>query len=125
MGIQGRVIFVTNQAAAAYYQLFDLFVLTSDMEGMSLALLEAMSHALPCVVTNKGSSHAIITDMCDGILAAAGNKNDIAAKLLYCLHNKDKMRAIGHAAQKTVNASFSIDAMAAAYKKMVQALVQN
>jgi glycosyltransferase involved in cell wall biosynthesis len=50
-----RIIFTNNQSGNNLKQLFAnayLFTQTSKMEGLSISLLEAMSHGLPCLVSN-------------------------------------------------------------------------
>jgi len=49
-----RIIFLGNQTGEALNQLYtnaNLFVQSSEMEGLSISLLEAMAHGLPCVVS--------------------------------------------------------------------------
>ena len=57
LGITHFVVFVIGQQAYGYYSLFDCFAMSSDKEGISIALLEAMAFSLPCVATNSQSIH--------------------------------------------------------------------
>lgn len=58
-----------------YYQAADIFCLPSKSEGMSNALLEAMSSGLPCLVTPISGSIDLITHKFNGCLIE--NINDI------------------------------------------------
>ena len=55
-----------------------MFVLSSDYEGMSNALLEAMMIGLPCISTDCAGSDEIIKDMENGLLVPAGDEVALA-----------------------------------------------
>jgi len=52
--------FLSRETIADYYQNADVFVLPSFNEGMSIALLEAMSHGLPVIVTDTGGTGELV-----------------------------------------------------------------
>ena len=72
-GIADKVTFVVGQSAYGYYPLFDCFVQSSHKEGISIALLEAMSWGITCVVTNSDAKHPVLTANKDGLLIPAGD----------------------------------------------------
>lgn len=55
-----------------------LFVLSSDYEGLSNALLEAMMMGLPCISTNCAGSDEYIEDGVNGILVPVGDETALA-----------------------------------------------
>ena len=54
-----------------------VFVLTSDYEGLSNALLEAMCVGMPCISTKCAGADEIIKDGSNGILVDVGNKDQL------------------------------------------------
>lgn len=52
----------------------EMFVLSSDFEGLSNALLEAMMMGIPCISTDCAGSDEIIEDMKNGLLVPVGDE---------------------------------------------------
>lgn len=122
LAIEETVIFVTGQRAYGYYALMDIFVLPSFQEGLSIALLEAMSCALPSIVTyNEKQHHDVIQNYHNGILVSTCKKELVSG--IKCIINDTFLRAqLGRNAQKTVEQNFSIHSTAQAYVQLYKNL---
>lgn len=55
-----------------------VFVLSSDYEGMSNALMEAMMMGLPCISTDCAGSDELIVNEKNGLLVSVGNTEEMA-----------------------------------------------
>ena len=115
-GVANRVIFIEGQRAIGYYSLFDCFVQSSAKEGVSMALLEAMSLGLPCVVTNESMDHPVIMHEKDGILVPAYDKNALVAAMVFGCLEKKVWLDFAKNAVKTAHVSFGLNTMVAAYR---------
>ncbi len=77
LGIAQLVIFVGARTdACRFYPLFNCFALSSQSEGLSLALLEAMSFGLPVISTSHLQHHDVIEHSINGLLVPS---NDVTA----------------------------------------------
>ncbi len=93
----------------ALFRQADVFLLTSDWEGMPNALIEAMSLALPAVATDcPYGPNEIIVDGKTGCLAHPDNPADIAEKTHLLLKSPDKA-AIGRAGSDRVKKMFAAE----------------
>lgn len=70
---------------------YAMFVSSSDFEGMSNSMLEAMAIGLPCICTDCPSYGAreIIVDNENGILVQVGNKEQMAKAMCKVVENPD------------------------------------
>ena len=90
------------------YQLFQdirdakLFLMTSDYEGLSNSLMEALALGLPVITTDHGGGGAreLIEDGVNGILVPIGNHEVLAKKMKVLLENKAYRDNLGAEAQK-------------------------
>ena len=73
--------FVDGESLAALYSNAYLVVLPSDIEGMSLALLEALSHGNCVLVSDIRENKEVVRDI--GVTFQNGNGIDMAQKLQY------------------------------------------
>jgi len=101
-----------------YIQMFDMFALTSNFEGMPIVLLEAMAAKKPIVATNVGGVPEMIDHGMNGYLV---NTRDPKVFAKYChqlIDNPELMKNFGeHSYQKYVN-EFTIDQMVRSYSKL-------
>ena len=118
LGISNSVIFIVGQSGYKYLKTFDCFALSSSKEGISIALLEAMGLAIAPVVTNFNKSHDVINDGYNGFIAAAGDKNSLAACIEKIIKSFNLRMYIAKNAEKTVFENFSIKLMVEKYKKL-------
>jgi len=118
LGISQFVRFATNQRAYPYYPLMDLFVLSSQKEGISIALLEAMSYGVPPVITYHSSTHPVVIHKQNGYVAKTSKATSFAYTLRPLIADTSLRKQIGSAAQTTIKTRFNIPAMVAAYEKI-------
>ena len=95
--------------------LLDVFAMSSLSEGISLAILEAMGHALPVVVTRVGGNPHVIEQGRSGLLVEPGDHEGMAAALLRVAADPPGARAMGAAARARVINDFSVERMARDY----------
>ncbi len=115
LGVEQDVIFVVGHEAYGYYSLFDCFALTSNKEGVSVALLEAMSFGLPCVVTNEESAHPVLHSGYNGLVVEAGNVRLLGKALIRLIDDSCLRRRLGECARQTVAQSFTSERMVKSY----------
>lgn len=85
-----RVFFLgAHDDVKPFYEIADMFTLTSSTETFSVAALEAMSMGLPCVITDVGGAREMIVDGLNGCLAQTQNPCSIAEGWLTVYENRD------------------------------------
>jgi glycosyltransferase involved in cell wall biosynthesis len=110
------VRFVGRQAdVLPWYQAADLFVLPSRWEGMSNALLEAMSCRLPVVATAVGGNADVIEHARTGLLVEPGNSVELAMALRWLMKDDTYRSSLGAAARAHVQANFTAAQAVARY----------
>jgi len=112
------VTFVTGQQAYGYYPLFDCFVQTSDKEGISIALLEAMSFGLACVATADNNKHPVLEHEKTGILTSIGDCQQLAHAIERLILDANHRSYLGNNAQILVKERFDVRRMTYAYEKL-------
>jgi glycosyltransferase involved in cell wall biosynthesis len=118
--IDGYVTNVPTYLAAA-----DVFVLPSESEGISNALLEAMAHGLPVVATAVGGNQTVIANEQVGVLVPPLDAGALARALDDVLGDPVRARALGDAAREHVRARWSFDAMVDAYERLYARLARS
>ena len=86
--------YVPREAMLQEYQSSDIFCLPSYNEGMSNALLEAMSCGLPAIVTNVGGTEELVDDS-NGFIFKAGDKDALTEILKNIYKNKSIIKQLG------------------------------
>jgi glycosyltransferase involved in cell wall biosynthesis len=85
----------------------DFFALPSLWEGLSMALLEAMTTGLPIVASEVSGTVGAITPNETGLLVPPGNSQQLAEAIEQLLTNPKQAQAMGAAARRLVETEFS------------------
>ena len=97
----------------------ELFVLPSNFEGLSNALLEAMMMGLPCVSTDCAGSDEVITDGENGLLIPVGDTAALAVAIERIITNKALAEKLGQNARKSAE-QFKIENIIGQWEKVIE-----
>lgn len=103
--IENKVIFagVTNSVLEKVNQ-SEIFVLSSDYEGIPNVLIEAMSIGMPCVATDcsPGGARMLLENGKNGKIVKCGSYQELAKNIMYFIENREKEKRYGIYAKKSV-----------------------
>lgn len=120
-GVDERVLFVGyREDVDVFYELMDVSVLTSHSEGLSITLLESMSHKVPVVATRVGGNPEAVVDGKTGFLVPPDDTGDFADRVIALLRDSELRRAMGRAARERVRAKFTLEKTAQSYQQLYQ-----
>lgn len=78
----------------------DLFLMTSDYEGMPNALMEAMAFGVSCISSDcKTGPKSLISSYENGLLFQTGNCTDLKKKIEWAIANPNQMADYGKQAR--------------------------
>lgn len=100
----------------------DVFVLASDTEGLSNAILEAQACGLPVVATRVGGNPDLVDGDC-GALVPARDPDALAKAIGAMLRDPALRERMGAVARTRVVRNHSLDSMAQAYDSLYHGLV--
>jgi glycosyltransferase involved in cell wall biosynthesis len=97
---------------------FDIFVLSSRMEGMPLVVLEAMAAGVPVVATAVGGLPGLITEGETGFLVPSGDEAALRARLVALRAEPTRARAAATLARAHVRERHSRETMVRRYLEL-------
>ena len=100
----------------------DIFVLPSMIEGLPLAIIEAMACGKPVIATNIKPFSEIIRDGVTGILVPVCSPERIAEAIIYLALNPEKRKEMGKKARETVREKFSLERMVEDTEKVYEGI---
>lgn len=98
----------------------DIFVLSSQIEGISNTILEAMSCGLPIVASKVGGNPELVIDQQTGLLFESNNEAQLCQQLLIYINNATLRQQHGQAGRQRIQQAFSLDKMVGAYDQLYQ-----
>ena len=114
-----RIIFTgaqSGQALAELYANASLFVQPSDSEGLSIALLEAMSYSLPCLVSDISANLEAVGQA--GMSFIGGDSKDLKRKMGEILSDAELKAGLSLAAKERIEQEYNLDIFIDKHEKL-------
>lgn len=101
----------------------DLFVMSSDYEGMPNALIEAMAMGLPCISSDcRTGPRGLIQDGQTGLLFRTGDVDSLTEKIAWALAHPEQMNQMGRAAREDVLNTYQIEKTLSSFLQMIEGI---
>lgn len=125
LGISDRVVFTGWRTDAIdLMQLLDVFVSTSNFEGLPMVLLEATWFGKPIVATGVGGVPELVEDGFNGLILPDRDPARVAATLLRVVKDDVFRRRLGQNSRARYEERFTAQAMASAYQQIYEHYLQ-
>ena len=96
--------------------LFDIFILYSKWEGLSLSILEAMSAGKPIIASKIKGNNELVIDGKNGFLVEIGKHKILKEKIVWLANHKRERKKMGLESKKLVQEEFSLENFVKSYK---------
>lgn len=106
-----------------YLRAADIFMLTSELEGMPNAVIEAMACGLPCVASEIGGVTDLIEDGKNGYLFTVGDSVMLVQKQRNLLDRPEQAAILGNRALTKIRAEYTWDVIIPQYMELYRRLL--
>jgi glycosyltransferase involved in cell wall biosynthesis len=121
LGLSDRVLFLGRRSdIGSLLEFADVFVFPSLLEGLGLALVEAMFKKLPCIASKLPVFEEFIEDRRNGILIDPSSPADLADAMISLYKNKAWRRSLAIRGFETVSRKFNAAITAKQWEEMYQ-----
>lgn len=107
-----------------YLSSMDVYMSSSEFEGLPVAMLEGMACGLPVVATNAGGIAEVVQDGVEGYLCAVENWQDLTALALRLIQNPELHSEMANAARRRVEEEFSMERMVQQLEQVYHQVLQ-
>ncbi|MCB0322506.1 MAG: glycosyltransferase [Bdellovibrionales bacterium] len=110
-GLSDKILFAgRSTAVAAWLALMDLFLLTSEIEGLPNVVIEALGFGVPVVSTNTGGVAELVRQ---GVTGWIDDPTALGERVLWCLEHEEWRRAASTAAREDIRSRYSLERLCA------------
>lgn len=107
-----------------YLSVFDVFVLPSLQEGLSIAIIEAMASKIPVIASNVDGIPEVISHNDDGILISPKNETEISQAVIKLLEDEKLKDTLVNNAYEKVVSKFDIKKIVKEFESLYMELTK-
>lgn len=120
-GLNGHLRFLGPRSDALDFTgAADIYVNPSEVEGLPVAILEAMALGRPVVATNVGGVGTVVRSNETGYLVEAGDTDSLALRIVELAADREMRLALGNRAKALIEANFSLRDMVRSYERLYE-----
>jgi glycosyltransferase involved in cell wall biosynthesis len=109
-GLADRVLMLGHRPVPPLLEALDVLVSPSHTEGISNAILEALTAGVPVVATRVGGTPEIVSDEVSGLLVPPADPPALAAAIARVLDDPGLAARLRHAGRARIDEAFSFEA---------------
>ena len=117
--------FVSHDSLPDLYRKARCFVLPSLEEGLPKVVLEAMACGLPVVTTPEAAAEELLDDGSTGYVVRSSDPEELFSKTKFLLENPQVAQAMGTAARRKVEKSFTERHYYQRFRAVVETIISN
>lgn len=102
------------------YSSFDVLAVTSETEGLSMVIIEAMANRIPVVATNVGGNPKLVLEGKTGHLFDYSDDKKLASLLSTFTEDKQTINTLGDYAFSYIKDNFSLESSAKKYAELYE-----
>jgi glycosyltransferase involved in cell wall biosynthesis len=118
-----RIRFTGIADPEPWYAWGDVFVLPSRQEGLSNALLEAMSHGLACIANDIPSNREVLDEGRAGLVTPIGDVDVLSSHMEQLVDSEPFLKAMSVAARERAEKVYDIDKVSACLIELYCSLI--
>ena len=126
LNLNNRVIslgMLAGEDTLNHYQIFDINILASVMEGLSQSLLEAMYLGVPVIATRAAGNISLIKDRENGLFFENGDIQGLVKAVKEVMENEKLRKKLIENGQRTAKYDFSITKVIENYEEVFQNII--
>ena len=125
LGLASKVTFFGDQHDVGnYLAALDIAILTSNAEGCSNSLLEAMAVGKPVVATDVGGNRELVLHGDTGLLVPVGEVDALAEAVISLIRDDGSATSMGQRARESVVTRFSVGSMVDQYESLYEETIK-
>jgi L-malate glycosyltransferase len=126
LGLENNVVFTGFRTdIPSILAAFDLFVLSSHLEGLCTSLMDAMAMGKPVVATTAGGIPEVVEDGVTGLLVPPKNPPALAEAMIRMIEDADLRRKFGEAGRRRAVEQFGDEAMVVKTETLYQTILKS
>lgn len=125
LGLKEKVFVIdADPSPEKIYAAVDVYVCTSESEGFSNAILEAMACGLPVIATDVGGNAEAVSNGITGFLVPCASLEALNDAMTVVLLNPQRRHSLGLKGRLRVEQEFSLDRMISSHEKLYLQLTE-
>jgi len=113
---------VGERALIDLYNICDVFLFPSRLEGLPLTVIEAMACAKPVIATNTSSIPELVENGKGGLLCNVDDVSDFVYKIKYAADDRDTFSKMGIYNREVISRDFTLERMTQNYLELYRSL---